>query len=187
MIQSLHLTLAEYDTMVRVGAFDRLPRKVELIHGELIGANPAGPQHDYLITYLNNWSVRNADPSQTLVTSQTGLDLPDQISRPEPDLMWLRRANYRNSHPHATDVQLAIEVAYSSLAYDLEDKRILYGSAGIIEYWIVDALAQCIHVFTNPDQNEYVSRQVYKVGETLSPAIAPAANLDLNDLFNGEL
>jgi Uma2 family endonuclease len=71
---SLHLTLAEYDSMVQIGAFDRLKRKIELIRGELIEMNPAGPIHDDLITYLTNWSVRSADPLQTLVTSQTGLD-----------------------------------------------------------------------------------------------------------------
>ena len=55
MPSSLHLSLAEYDAMVRVGAFDRLPRKVELIHGKLIEMNPDGPLHDQLLTYLNNW------------------------------------------------------------------------------------------------------------------------------------
>ncbi len=99
--------------MVKVGAFDRLDRKVELIRGELVEKCPAGPFHDDLITYLNNWSVRNADPKLTLVTSQTGLDLPESQSRPEPDLMWIRAARYREHHPRAVDVQLAIEVAHS--------------------------------------------------------------------------
>ncbi|XZE55545.1 Uma2 family endonuclease [Planctomycetaceae bacterium SH139] len=184
MPSTLHLSLGEYDTMVRVGAFDRLPRKVELIRGELIEMNPAGPLHDYLVAYLINWSVRHTDPLRTMISSQTGLDLPDQISRPEPDLMWLRKANYRTSHPIAADVQLAIEVANSSLGYDIEDKRRLYASAGIVEYWIVDAIAHCIHVFTCPQRDDYGTRQLYKVGEPLAPAIAPTANLDLNDLFN---
>ena len=68
MPTTLHLSLAEYDQMVRVGAFDTIPRKIELIRGELLEMNPAGPIHDDLITYLNNWSVRNADPAKTLIT-----------------------------------------------------------------------------------------------------------------------
>ncbi|HBJ33826.1 MAG TPA: Uma2 family endonuclease, partial [Planctomycetaceae bacterium] len=98
MLPTLHLTLAEYDTMVRVGAFDRIERKVELIRGELIETNPAGPLHDDLIAYLNTWSARNSRESQTLFTSQTGLDLPEVQSRPEPDLMWIRAARYRDAH-----------------------------------------------------------------------------------------
>ena len=86
---TLHLTVGEFDKMVRLGAFDNIHRKIELFRGELIEMNPAGPVHDDFVIYLNNWSMRVVDSSQTLVTSQTGLDLPEQSSRPEPDLMWI--------------------------------------------------------------------------------------------------
>jgi Uma2 family endonuclease len=183
MSTTLHLSLAEYDQMVRVGAFDHLQRKVELIHGEIVAMNPAGPLHDYLVTCLITWSMQHLDPSIMMVSSQTGLNLPDQISRPEPDVMWLRVGNYRSSHPRANDVYLAIEVAHSSLVYDLEEKRKLYASAGIAEYWIVDGLANCVHVFRSPDAGDYTRRQVYKAGETLAPQISPHAQLDLTQLF----
>ncbi len=185
MPTTLHLSLAEYDAMVLRGAFDVIDRKVELFRGELIEMNPAGPLHDYLVTYLTNWSARNCDPSQTLVTSQTGLSLPSQVSRPEPDLMWLRKANYSRAHPQSQDVQLAVEVAYSILVYDFEEKRRLYAEAGIQEYWLVDASANCIHVFTQPEAGDYHVRQVYKSGESVAPQTAPKAKLKLQDLFEG--
>ncbi len=81
MATALRLTLAEYDSLIQVGAFDRLERKIELIRGELIEKSPAGPIHDDLITYLTNWSVRRADPVQTLLTSQTGMDWPETQSQ----------------------------------------------------------------------------------------------------------
>jgi len=112
------------------------------------------------------------------------LNLPEQVSRPEPDLLWLRKDRYRHAHPIASDVQVAIEVAMSSLAYDLEQKRLLYAEAGILEYWIVDAMASCIHVFTNPENGDYCIRKIFKSGETLAPQIAPDAKLHLHDLFN---
>jgi Uma2 family endonuclease len=183
MIISLRLTLAEYDRMVRVGAFDAIPRKIELIRGELTEMNPAGPIHDDLITYLNNWSVRNSDATKTLITSQTGLDLPEQESRPEPDIMWIRADRYRNGHPQAGDVQLAIEVSYSSLAYDLETKRRLYAEAGIREYWIVDAQATCIHVYREPQGDDYRTRFVRTAEHNLSPTFQESAVLNLKDLF----
>ncbi len=184
MIQSLHLSLAEYDQMVLRGAFDMLDRKIELIRGELIEMNPAGPLHDDLITYLTDWSADHRDRTQTVITSQTGLNLPEQISRPEPDLMWLRKDRYRQSHPTASDVQLAIEVAYTNLAYDLEQKRLLYAAAGIIEYWIVDADASCIHVHRDPQDGDYQTRSVSQPPQTLSPCVCPTAVLDLADLFH---
>lgn len=183
MPSTLHLSLTEYDAMVVSGAFDRLNRSVELFRGELVEMNPSGPLHDYLITYLTNWSVNSCNQSETLITSQTGLDLPSLESRPEPDLMWLRKADYRRAHPQSQDVQLAIEVAYSSLTYDLEDKRRLYAEARIRGYWIVDACASCIHVFSDPDRDDYGTRAVYKVNESLSPKFLPSAVLSLQDLF----
>ena len=180
---SLHLTLAEYDQRVRVGAFDAIPRKIELIRGELTETNPAGPIHDDLITYLNNWSFRNSDPTKTLITSQTGLDLPEQDSRPEPDIMWIRADRYRNGHPRAGDVQLAIEVSYSSLAYDLDTKRRLYAEAGIREYWIVDSQANCIHVQREPDGDDYRTRFVRTAEHNLSPTFQESDLLSLKDLF----
>ena len=183
MITSLHLTLAEYDQMVRVGAFDAIPRKMELIRAELTAMDPAGPIHDDLVTYLNSWSVRNSDPTKTLITSQTGLNLPEQESRPEPDIMWIRAHRYRNGHPQAGDVQLAIEVSHSSLAYDLETKRRLYAEAGIREYWVVDSQATCIHVHREPDGDDYRTRFVRTVEHNLSPTFQESAILTLKDLF----
>ncbi|MBL8813849.1 MAG: Uma2 family endonuclease [Planctomycetaceae bacterium] len=185
MITTLHLTLAEYDHMVKVGAFELIPRKIELIRGELAEMNPAGPIHDDLVTYLTNWSVRNVDPEETLITSQTGLDLPSMESRPEPDLMWIRASRYRDRHPQAEDVQLTIEVAYSSLAYDLETKRRLYAEAGIREYWIVDSLASCIHVHREPRGDDFQNRFVRTIEHTLSPLFRANAVLNLRDLFGG--
>ncbi len=43
MITTLHLTLAEFDHMVKLGAFDRIARKIELIRGELTEMNPSAP------------------------------------------------------------------------------------------------------------------------------------------------
>ena len=183
MSSLLHLTLAEYDSMVRVGAFDRIERKVELIRGELLEMNPAGPIHDDLIIYLTNWSVRNSDAARTLVASQTGLDLPELQSRPEPDLMWIRASRYRDHHPRAVDVQLAIEVADSSLGYDMETKRRLYAQSNIREYWIVDPQARCIHVYREPQAGDYTDRMVRSSPGTLSPLVQPSAILDLSDLF----
>ena len=132
MSTELHLTAEEFDRMVECGAFDHLNRKIELIRGELREMNPAGPLHDDLIMYLNNWSARSTSPELFMVTSQTGLDLVTLDSRPEPDLLWVRAARYHQRHPSASDVKLAIEVSDSSLQTDLREKATLYAEAGII-------------------------------------------------------
>lgn len=186
MSTGLNLTVDEFDRMVECGAFDHLHRKIELIRGEIREMNPAGPLHDGLVTYMTNWSVRNCPPDSTCVTSQTGLSLPEQHSKPEPDLMWLKAGRYLKRHPTGSDVQLAIEVSYSSLKNDLLEKAALYAEAEIVEYWIVDANASCLHVFQKPVAGEYTDRSIAKLGEFLAPRIAPDVKLDISDLFAEE-
>ncbi len=183
MSTNLHLNTAEYGRMVERGAFDHLNRKIELIYGELRETNSAGPVHDDLIAYLNDWSVHATDRERIRVTVQSGLDLADLNSRPEPDLLWVRAARYRDRHPTAADVKLAIEVSGSSLYADLIEKVALYAQARIVEYWIVDAKGHCVHVFRSPQAGEYKQRSVAKIGEFLLPSEPCNYPLDLHDLF----
>ena len=186
MSTGLHLTAAEFDRMVACGAFEHLNRKIELIRGELREMNPAGPLHDDLIMYLTGWSARSTSPDEISVTSQTGLDLAELDSRPEPDLLWVRAGRYRQRHPTVRDVRLAIEVSHASLPTDLREKADLYAEAGIVEYWIVDATASCIHVYRNPQDKQYTDRSVANRDDKLSPWAAQDAMLDLADLFGND-
>jgi Uma2 family endonuclease len=183
MSTALNLTSDEFDQMVSRGAFDHLNRKIELIRGELREMNPAGPLHDDLIMYLNNWSFEAVAGEPIMVTSQTGLDLRSLQSRPEPDLLWVRAGRYLKRHPSASDVKLAIEVSSSSLQADLVEKAELYAEAGIVEYWIVDIGAKCVHVFRHPQGKEYTDRSASNLGERLSPLAAESASLEISGLF----
>jgi Uma2 family endonuclease len=186
MSTGLHLTAEEFGRMVECGAFDHLNRKIELIRGELREMNPAGPIHDDLIMYLNSWSARSTPPDSIMVTSQTGLDLAELESRPEPDLLWVRAARFRDRHPGASDVKLAIEVSYSSLQSDLREKAALYAEAGIVEYWIVDATASCVHVYRHPKGTEYTDRSIAYRGDRISPLATESAVLDISELFGDD-
>lgn len=169
--------------MVEKGAFDHLLGKIELIRGEIRQMNLAGPIHDDLISYLINWSVRATEKDSIQIHAQTGLSLAELRSRPEPDLMWVRAARYRQHHPTADDVKLVIEVSDSSLQIDLIEKERLYAEARIAEYWVVDSQSNCIHVFRDPEGGSYRQRSVAKVGEFLTPKSPCKIPLDLTDLF----
>lgn len=186
MSTHLHLTTADFNRMVQLGAFDHLNRKLELIRGEICEMNPAGPMHDDIIAFLINWSVRSTDPKVIRVTAQTGLELIELDSRPEPDLLWVRADRYRDRHPMAADVKLAIEVADSSLENDLVLKSALYAQAGIVEYWIVDSRGKCIHVHRQPSLGSYADRTVVNLGQQLRPLTQCNSLLDLVELFESE-
>lgn len=186
MSSALPLSLQEYDRMIDAGAFVGMDRHIELIRGKLRQTNPAGPVHGDLIMYLVDWSHEQADRSAFLVTGQSGVNMPEVGSRPEPDVFWIHRRRYRDRHPGVSDVVLAIEVADSSLDYDLGEKAELYAEAGLSEYWVVDVPHQQLHVMREPNGRIYTDRKVFRIGDTASPTIQPEAALDLRDLFEGE-
>lgn len=184
MVTTLHLKLNEYDHMVACGAFDAIDRKVELIRGEICAMNPAGPVHDDLIDFLHDWSVRSTDRAKIHVRGQTGMDLPQLDSRPEPDVFWVKARRYFDGHPTGRDTLLSIEVADSSLQSDRTTKADLYAEAGIPEYWVVDVQGRCIYVMREvAADGRYGWLRTAVLGEEVTPLAAPDAILNVADLF----
>jgi Uma2 family endonuclease len=183
MSTGLRLTVAEYDRMVEKGAFEELTQKIELINGEIQAMNPAGPMHDDYIRFLTRWSVLATDPQAIVVSVQSGLSIPDQSSRPEPDIAWINAGRYLTGHPTASDAVLLIEVSYSSLKSDQQDKEQLYARAGIPEYWIVDIVGEQIYVHRDPVSEAYTSITVAKPGDSIFPSSRSGGQLVLSELF----
>ena len=82
--------------------------------------------------------------------------------------------------------KLAIEVAHSSLEFDMGEKVAIYAEANIAEYWVVDAAGSCIHVYRHPQNGQYTEHAIAKCGQKIAPLSAPDAELDLDDLFASE-
>jgi Uma2 family endonuclease len=57
-----------------------------------------------------------------------------------------RADDYTTSHPGAADVLLLVEVADSSLAFDLGPKLALYARHAVPEVWIVDLPGRSVEV-----------------------------------------
>ncbi len=184
MISKLHLTISEYSHMVASGAFEAIHRKVELIRGELVETNPAGPVHNDLIDYLTNWSVRATERAKIHIRVQSSLEFMQLDSCPEPDISWVKSRRYLDSHPTGADTLLVIEVADSSVKSDRTDKADLYAEAGIPECWVVDVQGKCIYVMREiVAGGHYGWQQTAKVGESISPLAQPTAVLYVADLF----
>ena len=137
-----------------LGAADR----VELIDGEIIDMSPIGVLHAAIVDVLARHFGRRAG-ELVFVRCQNPLRL-DDISEPEPDIAILRpRADfYMTAHPGPTDVLLVIEVADTSLAYDLGKKVTLYARHGIPEAWVIDAATRRTRVFRQPIGSGEASR-----------------------------
>ena len=177
------LTLEEYDAMIARGEFEPAEdHHVELIYGELRQMSPAGPEHEDIVDILNEWSFSNTPRGKVRVRMQNSVGVPELDSAPEPEIAWVRQKSYKSGRPLPKDVLLVIEVAYSSIDYDLGEKLDLYARAGVPEYWIVDVANQTVEVFRSPSKKGYRDTKTYAAGQTISPQAFPTAKLEVATL-----
>ncbi len=186
------LTVADDERMAEAGILGRGER-VELIDGEIIDMSPIEAVHAAVVNVLVRHFARQVGGA-TFVSSQNPLRLDDE-NEPEPDLSILRpRADcYAGGHPTAADTLLVIEVADTSLAYDLDIKVPLYARHGVPEVWVIEAATRRTHVFRGPTAGGagYAERRVIEPDEPLPfPALAGAeaagSGAALTDLLPGE-
>ena len=59
----------------------------------------------------------------------------------------------------------------------------IYAREGILEVWLVDLAEQTLSVFRNPSGDGYLTSQIFRRGETASPAEFPQAVLNLDDIL----
>ncbi|MCA9213216.1 MAG: Uma2 family endonuclease [Planctomycetales bacterium] len=184
MSSSLRLAVDDYERMIANGAFVGLERRLEFIHGEIREMNPAGPYYFDYIEFLTYWSHSSVSRDEARIQIQSAILLGDSL--PEPDVMWLRAKRYGGQRPRGSDAHLIIEVADTSLRYDLGEKAMLYAQAGITDYWVVGIESQVVHQHRNPTTDGYQEVQVFQRNETLSPLFKPSISLPLDKLFSEE-
>jgi Uma2 family endonuclease len=176
------LTVRDYYRMAEVGILGWDDR-VELLEGQVVDLAPAGPRHALAIDALNEILVL-ACASRARARVQQPIEL-DEYSEPEPDVALVRRPwdGYPDSHPHAPDVLLLIEVADSSLAFDRGAKLELYARAGISEYWIVDLTSNRVLTHREPQDGGYASVAVLDMSGTLQIAALPGVTIPVAQIF----
>ena len=177
------LTVAEYNRMLHAGVFDQ-GRRVEFIEGEIREMTPIGPEHETVVDRLARWSFRNVDDASVLIRVQQSLGLPNAESVPQPDLTWVGSADYSRARPTVDDVLLVVEVAESSLAYDLGDKADLYAAAGVRDYWVVDCHDRRVVVHRDPSKSGYGTVRSCAADQSLSPLCRPEVSLLPRTLFH---
>jgi Uma2 family endonuclease len=81
-----------------------------------------------------------------------------------------------------TEAWLLIEVAETSLSYDLKTKRPLYASHGVPEYWVINAATLMTTVHRQPAGDTYADTVEVGPDTRLVPSLAPELALSLNEL-----
>jgi len=190
---TLRFTIGQYDLMIEAGVFARPPvpgappvepPRVELIEGEIVMMSPIGSRHEEIVDRLNEWSTRVAPRSVARVRIQQSLGIPGRQSVPQPDVAWVEPRDYAARRPEAADALLVIEVAETSLSYDLGEKAGIYTAGGVPDYWVVDVAAEIVHILRVPGPVAYAEHRVAGRGESIAPGVRPDAVLAVESLFD---
>jgi len=163
-LQPHRFNVDEYHRMAEVGILHPDCR-VELIEGEIVDMSPIGSKHQGTLIKLTKLFFQLLGDS-FLISPQGPIRL-GKNNEPEPDLTLLKnRADaYTEEHPKSEDVVLLVEIAQSSLSYDLEVKMPLYARFEIPELWIIDLEKDQIIQFTQPAEGAYQRKVIWSKGD----------------------
>jgi len=152
--------------------------RVELIDGEVVEMSPMGTPHGAVVARLTELFVL-AVHGRAIVRPQLPMQVGD-FSELEPDIAVIHyRANYYSDHHPMPpdDVLLVIEVAESSLRYDLDRKTPLYIAGGVPEVWVVDLVTDTLHVARGGKTVQL------RPGDSVAPAAFPDLVLEVADIL----
>jgi Uma2 family endonuclease len=170
VLSTYRFTVDEYHRLGEAGILGEDDR-VELLNGDLITMAPIGGEHRTLVDTLTSLFASRIGDNRYRVGIQNPISL-DPNSEPQPDVV-LYTPSVRGRHPQPGEIFLLVEVADSSLAYDLGPKLDAYARGGIREVWVIDAVRRRMLIYRDPAQGRYQSAQEAKGNEVLAVEAFP--------------
>ena len=167
--------------MVEVGLIEE-DERLELLGGELVPMSPKGSAHEVLKAALNMFLVKNCPPSFRVIPETTFRLSVDTFI--EPDFL-IYPADLPLRNMKGPDPLLAIEVADTSLSYDLGCKPRIYAQYGIEELWVINATKLVAHIHRGRTPDGYREVTLHRQDELLTPTRVPELAFKLSQLDLG--
>jgi Uma2 family endonuclease len=137
-----------YERAIDAGVFGE-DDPIELIGGEIVEhMSPQKDAHAYGVLALQE-DLTAAFGQGFTIRIQLPFVVGDH-SEPEPDATVVRGTRREQRKGHPTEAVLVVEVADSSLAYDVSTKASLYASAGVPDYWVLNLPKRQLVVMRDP-------------------------------------
>jgi Uma2 family endonuclease len=168
-------TVAEIEHMAAGGYF-RDQDRFELVGGEIVPMSPKGRRHEIVREALA-FRFSRAAPEDVFVVSEPQFNLAADTYA-VPDIL-VRPSAIKTPDLRGVDALLVVEVADTSIAYDLQMKAQLYASHGVREYWVINAATLVTTVHARPSGATYAIIREIAPGGLISPALAPALEVSL--------
>ncbi|HEV8413647.1 MAG TPA: Uma2 family endonuclease [Bryobacteraceae bacterium] len=159
---------------------------LELIEGELISKMGKKRPHTNVMVIMHAWLLRVF--GEQFINQETSIDVAsvdNPINEPEPDLIVLSKPSLeiRDQNPQPSEVRLLVEIADSTLRFDLTVKARLYARARIADYWVVDIPSRRIIVHRDPQEGQYRSVVAYAEQESVKPLASPDHEFPVGSAF----
>ena len=92
-------------------------------------------------------------------------------NEPEPDIIVSKQdlSHFVSANPRPEDLHLVVEVADTTINFDLPTKAALYARAGVVEYWVLDITGRRLIVHRDATPKGYASIVVYGEHESVAP------------------
>jgi Uma2 family endonuclease len=164
VLSTYRFTVNEYHRLGEAGILEEDDR-VELLNGDLITMAPIGGEHRTLVDSLTMLFARRAESDRYRIGIQNPVSL-DLYSEPQPDVV-LYASSVLGRHPRPEEIFLLVEVADSSLTYDVGPKLEAYARAGIGEVWVIDAIRRRVLIHRQPGRSGYEKRLEATVDDTV--------------------
>jgi Uma2 family endonuclease len=169
-------TIAEIERMATEGYF-RDDERIELLGGEIVPMSPKGRRHEIIRIELTNRFIRMV-PADVTVAPEAQFNLSSDTYT-VPDLLACA-ASIRVPDLRGPDALLVIEIADTSLSYDLTTKAALYASHGVREYWVINAVTLVTKVHRQPSGDRYTSTEEIAASDPLTASLVPSLSLSLD-------
>jgi Uma2 family endonuclease len=158
-------SVEQFQRMVDVGVFDGT--RVELVEGEIVQMSPAMPRHVLIQRQVFRDLDHLVDGIDDLFASFEHTVRFGERTLRDIDVALVTSLEDTGDYFAPSTVLLAIEVASTTLASDLNEKRIEYARAGIPHYWVVDVANGLVHIMSAPLGGDYTERRPARFGEAI--------------------
>ena len=160
-------TIDEFMQLVDTGIFEG--SKVELAEGVIVRMSPAHTSH----MYYKQLVARRLDEvfadqrDERVVHTELSLQLGEATLR-DADVGVIRPFAPGKTFADPASAHLLVEIASTTLDYDLNVKAVDYARAGIPHYWVVDVAGRRTHVMSTPLDSDYAERHPVAFGQPLA-------------------
>jgi Uma2 family endonuclease len=162
--------------------------RYELLHGRVVMTPPAGYPHGAVAVRISSPIAMLVRASGAIVfDSSQGFELPtgDTVA---PDVSVVSAQRWAATSPIMGKFlrvvpELVVEILSDSTASrDRGEKKGIYGTAGVLEYWIVDARARTVTVFRG-DGERFDAGVILTERDELRSRVVAGLQLSVASLF----